>query len=121
MKRSIARKWAKALESGEYKKTTGMLRRDGGWCCLGVLCNLHAQEHPEIAATQKTKGKYLGERASAPDEVCDWAGISHSQGRLEEKIIIDNSPYKYLAEINDATKLTFPEIAKIIRKHYKEL
>ena len=29
-----------ALRSGDYKQTRGALCEDGGYCCLGVLCEL---------------------------------------------------------------------------------
>lgn len=32
--------WVGALQSGEYKKSTGRLRNPGGWCCLGVLADV---------------------------------------------------------------------------------
>jgi len=41
LKPEIKQLWTAALRSGEFKQTTGMLRNDGGMCCLGVLCELH--------------------------------------------------------------------------------
>lgn len=32
--------WIAALRSGKYKKETGHLRKNKGYCCLGVLCDL---------------------------------------------------------------------------------
>ncbi|MDE3022804.1 MAG: hypothetical protein KGI54_13260 [Pseudomonadota bacterium] len=32
--------WIAALESGEYCQTTGALRKDGGYCCMGVAADL---------------------------------------------------------------------------------
>ena len=117
MKRSIARKWAKALESGEYKQAKGALRKSGGFCCLGVLCNLHAQEHPEIAEQQKDKGSYLGQSGFLPKEVMEWVRMGSNDGALPQQI----SGHWHLTGLNDGAKLTFPEIAKVIRKHWKEL
>lgn len=122
MKRSIARKWAQALESGEYKQATGQLRKaDGAMCCLGVLCNLHAQEHPEIAAQQKKKTVYCGEAEVAPKEVLKWSGLQSDVGILPEEHVINGRSHTELTELNDNAKLTFPEIAKVIRKHWKGL
>lgn len=121
MKRSIARKWAKALESGEYKQGQGQLRKGDSFCCLAVLCNLHAEAHPEIAAQQKIKKKYLGETAFLPDEVMAWSDINSSDGTLPTDIIVRGIPHGELTSLNDSAKLTFPEIAKVIRKHWKEL
>lgn len=39
----IKEKWIQALQSGEYKQTTGTLCDKNGYCCLGVLakvCNV---------------------------------------------------------------------------------
>lgn len=111
MKRSIARKWAKALESGEYKQGKEQLRNGDNFCCLGVLCNLHAQEHPEFAAKQKKKKAYDGEEGLTPTVVCEWSEINYnpSVGGVGN-----------LARLNDEGA-SFLEIAKIIRKHWKEL
>lgn len=32
--------WVRALESGKYEQTSGNLKTDEGFCCLGVACNL---------------------------------------------------------------------------------
>lgn len=113
MKRSIARKWAQALESGEYKQCKGQLRKGDSFCCLGVLCNLHAQEHPEIAAKQKKKSSYLSEATALPDAVQEWAGMDSEYGAR-----VYGRP---LTMLNDAEGFTFPEIAKVIRKEWKNL
>lgn len=68
--KEIADKWIKALNSGEYKQGFGQLRdRDDNFCALGVLCNLHAKEHPEIANKQKFKQRYLKQKYVLPEEV----------------------------------------------------
>lgn len=36
----IKKQWIKALRSGKYKQTRGRLKGDGGFCCLGVLCDV---------------------------------------------------------------------------------
>jgi hypothetical protein len=44
------RRWIKALESGNYKQTWGILRRVSGnnksYCCLGVACQLICPNQP---------------------------------------------------------------------------
>jgi hypothetical protein len=32
------RKWVKLLRTTKRKQTTGYLRRDNGYCCLGIAC-----------------------------------------------------------------------------------
>lgn len=46
----IKQRWVDALRSGNYAQGTGFLRQEGDglpvdkWCCLGVLCDLGAQD-----------------------------------------------------------------------------
>jgi hypothetical protein len=113
MKRSIARKWAQALESGEYKQGTGQLRKGDKFCALGVLCNLHAQEYPEIATKEKVKSRYLGASTELPLDVMVWAGMTSSNGYI--------SCGNNVVNMNDGLGMTFKEIAKVVRKKWAEL
>lgn len=68
--------WVEALRSGQYKKGTGRLRPTyDSFCCLGVLCNLHAMEHPSIAAIQEDPHLYMNESVGLPRAVQVWAGL----------------------------------------------
>lgn len=118
MKKQIAKLWANALRSGDYKQGRGQLRTEQNkFCCLGVLCNLHALAHPEIAAKQSRKDSYLGSLSFLSEEVIKWAGIKAS-----------NYSLKYSGEViscslirdNDGLKKNFKQIADTIDKHYKE-
>lgn len=40
MDNKLKAKWVAALRSGKYKQAQDRLRRDGGYCCLGVLCDV---------------------------------------------------------------------------------
>ncbi len=127
MNPKIATLWADALESGAYKQTTGrlvkVLSEPGKWddrafCCLGVLCNLHAQAHPEIAKKQESPLSYLGCSDLLPQEVQEWAGmlsVSGTFAKWDAKLGV-----KTLASAND-NGYTFPQIAKIIREKQAEL
>lgn len=114
MNPKIKKKWLKALRSGEYKQTKGRLRKGEGFCCLGVLCNLHAQAHPEIAAQQKYKKYYMWHSDLLPHEVQEWAGLSSDSGEYTP----NNSQYATsLAEKNDAGA-KFSELADIIEEYF---
>ena len=121
MYKEIALQWADALESGKYKQGRGKLRRGDKFCCLGVLCNLHAQAHPEIAAAQKKPGIYMGEVLGLSKEVAAWAGMDNS-GLGEFAFELDNAPNAgSLADLNDQDRFTFKQIAEVIRVYHKEL
>jgi hypothetical protein len=76
LKPAVKAKWVKALRSRKYKQATGQLRTpDNAFCCLGVLCNLHALEHPEYARGQINKTRYGGNANMPPKFVEEWAGF----------------------------------------------
>jgi hypothetical protein len=111
MNPKVKKMWVDALLSGKYQQTTGVLKDYDGYCCLGVLCDLHRK-------VTKKKGwddscsitpAYLGEEASLPKQVMKWANIEDDAGAYGSK--------KYLAKDNDNGK-SFKEIAKIIQKNF---
>jgi hypothetical protein len=110
MKAEIAKLWAEALP--HYKQTKRALRDGDSFCCLGVLCNLHAQAHPEIAATETDPQFYIGEGAFLPLAVKQWAGMRSRGGDLPDG--------RSLASEND-TGASFKTIAKFIKKHAEVL
>jgi hypothetical protein len=126
MKKSIKKKWLKALRSGEYQQTTGQLRQgsyDGqtSFCCLGVLCNLHAQAHPEIAAQNYDPEHYMGSFGALPLEVVVWAGLDKHATDLEDTEEV-NIKVTYrdeettLIKLNDEEGLSFKKIANVIER-----
>lgn len=124
MKKSIATKWVAALRSGDYKQGDGSLRdsETNSFCCLGVLCNLHAESHPKIAKTQKDPGVYLGESEFLPEEVLAWAGMDSSDGSTvgNTEININGKSFSCLTEANDSGT-SFKRIATWIEKNYEKL
>jgi hypothetical protein len=109
MNPEIKKLWVEALRSGDYKKGKNQLRSGSKFCCLGVLCNLHAQAHPEIAALESDKSVYLGNSMILPNEVVKWSGIY-------TQIVTYRGQTMSLSEVNDNTRATFETIAKIIER-----
>lgn len=123
MKKSIAMKWAALLESGEIKQAKGTLRnRANAMCCLGLLCNMHAEANPEFAAKQRYKTEYDGNNAVVPESVMEWSGLISDNGGTGGAVRFHTTKGSFgcLAEAND-NGVKFPEIAQLIRRHYKEL
>ena len=90
MKREIAIKWLRALDSDEYQKHYEALRKEskkGGkekgpktMCCLGVLCDLYRKEVGQGRWVLKTGEFYVGEQISRSDleelpTIRQWAGL----------------------------------------------
>lgn len=122
MDKKIATKWVKALRSGDYTQGTGTLRSEKGFCCLGVLCNLHAEAHPETAAVQDDAGAYMGETAGLPNDVKHWAGMKNYLGTFPGRVKFDYNGRAFysLTEANDGGT-TFVQIADYIENNYEKL
>lgn len=131
MKRSIMKRWVKALRSGEYEQTKDKLvSEDDSFCCLGVLCNLSVDDgvgewrHDHILGRwffQCNEYFDFKDAMELPESVREWAGMNSCDGAIRTDI----SPYSLiypptLAELNDNGK-SFKEIADIIEKNYKDL
>lgn len=122
LKPAIKKLWIEALRSGEYKQTQGELRnQDNEFCCLGVLCNLHAQAHPKIAKQQTSLYKYLNHTGDLPDLVIKWAFESKKakpEGVFRE---YDDSAFHggfiTLMALNDDLGYSFKQIANVIDRY----
>ena len=104
MNARIKKLWVAALRSGKYKQGHGGLRDGDRFCCLGVLCDIHAKE----TGTQwSVSGCYQGLVGFVPLKVMTWAEVSSSPhaGNLS------------LVNANDDRRLSFKKIAALIKEH----
>ncbi len=108
----IKARWVAALRSGEYPQGRHGLRGkdESRFCCLGVLCDLHAKE----GLGEWNRGGYKGIDLRYEDEVCylpisvlKWSGLEERAPRIGEVT---------LSGLNDEGK-SFPEIANLIEAH----
>ena len=126
MRKEVADKWIAALRSGEYQQTTSSLRDGDAFCCLGVLCDLHAKEtggewqdgtYCHIPGDESLGVKVL------PDSVIKWSGVLASNPvtgvpRLLGEV---NPRCLTLAELNDFRAYTFDQIADQIEQDWVRL
>jgi len=118
MKKTVMKKWVKALRSGEYSQGEGQLvdSRDN-FCCLGVLCNLAPTkigtwlEHPYGGWAFGTKEAFFD--SHLPKSVMKWSGMNSDHGRLPCRLIS-------LMNHNDRG-MSFSEIADLIEKNWEKL
>lgn len=116
-KRDNVRKWIKALRSGEYKQTTGVLRRryfdsttasEGiGYCCLGVVCDIFKPEDAKWEPNTNGKFTLFDARYDVPQEIMDITGIEFAQFHAW------NDGLGFV-ELNDNRGATFDEIADML-------
>lgn len=146
MKAEVADKWTEALRSGAYQQGTGQLRkwgfdersRESAFCCLGVLCDVYAQEHANdtdsLAGLAKWSGEFndafMGEEYHLPPVVREWAGMRSDNGALGTAttvIHVDSAGNAVaetwgdnLVDLNDGGA-SFAEIADVIAQRKEEL
>lgn len=111
MKSEVKEQWVAALRSGKYKQTRNCLRDTDGFCCLGVLCDLHAREtNNEWVPTIGGGSSYLERRVVLPLEVMVWAGLPDN-----DPCAGDDYNNETLGGINDMG-VTFNKIADLIER-----
>jgi hypothetical protein len=134
MNPEIKSKWLAALRSGQYEQARGGLQRilyrdnetghiDCGYCCLGVLCDLAAQEDvcywdKHEVATVEPDGRVLTEPDALPAQVMEWAGLGQADPEVPCLAHADDdSGMIRISRLNDSCKLDFNQIADIIEEN----
>lgn len=125
MKKEIAFAWADDLESGLFEQGRTYLRtKDNKFCCLGILTERAAKEgiisEPIIqGGVGQSRYIYDGLCTAVPKKILQWSGLKDSMGDLQHTN--EYSKYANLAEANDSAKLSFKQIAKIIRENWEKI
>ena len=117
MNQEIKQKWIDALLSGKYKQGRGLLRQnDDEYCCLGVLCDLHAQETGGEWALDLMDGTYMYDRSRTclPPDVARWAGIAVNEYTVRVEIEGRGSSLTVLNDRSPPLDSSFEYIASII-------
>lgn len=145
MKKDVADKWTDALRSGAYQQGTGQLRKWGlderckesVFCCLGVLCDVYAQEHANDTDSfgaaslakwsEEFNDMFMGEEYHLPPVVRDWAGMKSDNGNFWEMAYVFHENTQHpkargnnLVDLNDSGA-SFVEIADVIAKNVEVL
>jgi hypothetical protein len=128
------RTWCERLESGDYPQATGTLNKVGvGYCCLGVLTDqlkdvVGLEEHTDYMEQRHEDGTEFqqpivayrpkgalnnGETAVLPRQVSDFLGLPHTT-----VFVTTEDGYMSVVQLNDGKKLSFKEIAALVREEY---
>lgn len=134
-------KWIEALESGKYKQVKGELRevinrldtdkREYGFCCLGVGCDISGLgKWKEPVDGEYHGGTIFLEEGAECDITCDlefsavqaWLGLNEEGGKaidvdgdFNNQGYNESNPLNSLTNMNDGGSKTFEEIAAHLR------
>lgn len=109
MNKRIKKLWIKALRSGKFKQTQNWLRNSEGHCCLGVLCEVYAQQTGEGRWNDRVfTTKQTSSSGTLPKPVREWAEIDVSDPLLGRTLTA--------SRLNDKGK-SFTFIADRIEKY----
>lgn len=130
MKKTVRNKWVTALRSGLWPQCHGNLRQAGGqfaetetgYCCLGVLCEIAANEGVVNRQYNPRSGYWAygadTETGVLPREVVEWAGLTDDDPFVPAPEGWEDSDLAggsiCLTTVNDDLKLSFTEIADLI-------
>lgn len=107
-------KWIEALESGKYKQAQYYLQRQGGFCCLGVACDIYDPKGWDVIPVNDVKQvKYKDLSSSPPEYINEYFGIIGKYRSDSEEA--DVELVDVLINMNDSYGKTFSEIAEYLR------
>lgn len=134
--RENIRKWVDALRSGNYTQTNGALHDTGGYCCLGVACDVAYREGAIAVLPWDREGEDNNNSLLSHD-VRDWLGVESTDPILFENAHVtwnedctrttlaacdcddswahDDIP---ASGANDDYNKTFDEIADLVEERY---
>lgn len=122
MKEDIARGWAAYLRTPGLKQAKGrLMEADGSASCLGHLCvylGVEKKLHRDGMVYD-----FLEETTSSlPRRVMKEAGMYSPVGRHRDgNFLVGGAVCSTLAEVNDKSGLTLPEIADLIEANWERL
>lgn len=132
----VQKVWVQYLRSGEFAQTTGTLRNDEGYCCLGVGCvaisdtlktPLEVDEFTMVGSLSEKRRRQLGvfgpEARVNVDKGYSYHAILSflekeglTEGQLQEAGVRLSESTLHLTILNDVWNLTFEQIADFIEE-----
>lgn len=108
MDQRIKKIWIEALRSGKYKRTRDQLKDMGGFCVLGVLCDIFTKE-------KNITWDEMPDTTNLPGVVQEWSKISSPVGSYSN---VDSIGTGCLVKDNDVLGLNFNQLADIIEENF---
>ena len=108
----IKQLWINALRSGSYQQGRGRLRGEDGFCCLGVLCDLHPRSRSEWKQHDGNWSSFGHHVHYPPLKIWEWAGALD-----RKRMPVRPAEEIELAKMNDRGA-SFNDIADFVEQRF---
>lgn len=120
MNPEVKKKWIDALRSGHYRQGEDCLKlrmEQNYFCCLGVLCDIYINEHPELEINwidhDYESSAFINEKLYLPEQVREWVNLE-----TKNATYINENGKKSSLDLDNDNGKTFNEISDIIEKYF---
>lgn len=120
----IIQKWVEALRSGRYKQARQALSTEGGFCCLGVACDLFAPDNERsLKQASRLDGQtvvtWFDQDGYLPSEIQKLLGCNRDGSFTETRYIKINGLDQSISSLALANDLgaSFEQIADLIESN----
>ena len=121
MNSQIKQKWIDALRSGKYTQAQSKLYSGHGFCCLGVLCDIYANQVDDITWMKKDPSKtvdddewdywYFDDQSEVlPECVSKWAELDENDPLVTKNFVLTT-----LSSLNDK-RVEFKDLSEVIEE-----
>jgi hypothetical protein len=108
-----------ALRSGDFQQGKYALQDEGGFCCLGVACELamrHGAKVEKVWSPEEKLFRFSGQASVMPEVVVEWLGVNSADPDIAKRDW-SGDVTKMASFFND-TGSTFEQIADMIETHF---
>jgi len=93
MKSAIRNLWLDLLVSNQYEQTQSVLSNSQGFCCLGVLCDIHSNVAPEKVRESWIDGQFNGEYCAQYGGETEMLSLRIGRWAFPELKAVDQGAY----------------------------
>lgn len=104
--------WLNELETTSKEQGRGSLCENGKYCCLGVYAESRTPLKETMIISKYGKTTFYGCASYLPPRLAEKLGLGDGRGHS-----FGSKPVPSLVSLNDFLKLSFKEIALVVRAH----
>ena len=105
MNAEVKELWLKALRSGDYPQAKNAMRdiNTGGFCCLGVLCDISRKGEWQGTAYRASEDEPLCAGSFLSETIREWASLEHYESVNLAHMNDRGVPFEVIADVIERT------------------